>query len=132
MENKRQLKKFLEWFQKKITVTLGLYISLLRTSMHLRFLNKIELSEFIVKNGLLWWLSGKESASLCRRYKFNPWVGQIPWRRKWQPTLELLPRISHGQRNLGGYSPWGHKRVKHDLATKNQQKHSQAHLFRNF
>ena len=22
----------------------------------------------------------------CRRHKFNPWVGKIPWRRAWQPT----------------------------------------------
>ena len=29
---------------------------------------------------------------------------------------------SHGQRSLVGYSPWGHKRVRQDLAT--QQKHS--------
>ena len=24
--------------------------------------------------------------SQCRRYKFNPWVRKILWRRKWQPT----------------------------------------------
>ena len=29
------------------------------------------------------------------------------WRRKWQPTLVFLPGKSHGQRRLGGYSPWG-------------------------
>ena len=28
---------------------------------------------------------------------------------KWQPTLVLLPGESHGQRNLVGYSPQGHK-----------------------
>ena len=22
---------------------------------------------------------------------FDPWVGKIPWRRKWQPTPVLLP-----------------------------------------
>ena len=33
----------------------------------------------------------------------------------------FLPGKSHGQRSLVGYSPWGHKRVKHDLATKRQQ-----------
>ena len=31
------------------------------------------------------------------------------WRRKWQPTLVLLPGKSHGQRSLIGYSPWGCK-----------------------
>ena len=33
----------------------------------------------------------------------------ISWRRKWQPTPVFLPRKSHGQRSLVGYSPWGHK-----------------------
>ena len=31
------------------------------------------------------------------------------WRRKWQPTLVLLPGKSHGQGSLVGCSPWGHK-----------------------
>ena len=32
-----------------------------------------------------------------------------PWRRKWQPTLVLVPGKSYGWRSLVGYSPWGHK-----------------------
>ena len=32
-----------------------------------------------------------------------------PWRRKWQPTPVFLPRKSHGQRSLAGYSPEGPK-----------------------
>ena len=67
-------------------------------------------------------ITDKESSCLPRRHRFNPWVGQIPWRRKWQPTLVFLPGESHGQRSLAGYSPWGHKRVRHNLATKQQQK----------
>ena len=31
------------------------------------------------------------------------------WRRKWQPTPVFLPGEFHGQRNLAGYNPWGHK-----------------------
>ena len=46
--------------------------------------------------------------------RFDPWVRKTPWRRKWQPTPEFLPGESHGQRCLVGYSPWGHKRVRHD------------------
>ena len=45
----------------------------------------------------------KEPACQCRRhkrYRFNPLVGKIPWRRKWQPTPVLLPRKSHGRRSL--------------------------------
>ena len=38
-----------------------------------------------------------------------PGLGKIPCRRKWQPAPVLLPRESHGQKSLAGYSPWGHK-----------------------
>ena len=67
---------------------------------------------------LPWWLIGKESACQCRRCRFDSWVGEIPWRRKWQPIPVFLPGESHGQRILEGYSPWVPKRVGHDLATK--------------
>ena len=40
---------------------------------------------------------------------FDPWIGKIPWRRKWQPTPVLSPGESHGQRSLVGYSPRGRK-----------------------
>ena len=45
----------------------------------------------------------------CERRGFDPWVGKIPCRRKWQPTPVLLPGKFHGWRSLVGYSPWGHK-----------------------
>ena len=45
----------------------------------------------------------------CKGWGFDPWVGKIPWRRKWPPTPGFLPGESHGQRSLGGYSPWGCK-----------------------
>ena len=47
----------------------------------------------------------------CGRPGFNPWVGKIPWRRKWQPTPVLLPGESHGGRSLVGYSPQGRKEL---------------------
>ena len=34
----------------------------------------------------------------CRRSGLDPWVGKIPWRRKWLPTPEFLPGRSHEQR----------------------------------
>ena len=40
---------------------------------------------------------------------FDSLEGNIPWRRKWQPTPEFLPGKSHGQRSLVGYSPRGHR-----------------------
>ena len=57
----------------------------------------------------------------CRRPGFDPWVGKIPWRRKWQPTPVFLPGKSHGQKSLEGYSPKNHGRVRHDLGTKQKQ-----------
>ena len=62
----------------------------------------------LAQMGLPQWLSGKESAYECMRYrthKFDPWVGKIPWRRKWQPTPVFLPGKSHEQRSLVGHSP---------------------------
>ena len=32
----------------------------------------------------------------------------------------ILAWKSHGQRSLAGYSPWGHKRVRHNLVTEQQ------------
>ena len=61
---------------------------------------------------ILWWLGGKGSVCQCRRHKrhrFDPWVGKIPWRMLWQPTLVFLPGKHHGQKSLVGYSPWGCK-----------------------
>ena len=48
-------------------------------------------------------------------------LGKSPGERKWQPTPVFLPGKTHGQRSLAGYSSWDHKRVRHDLATKQQQ-----------
>ena len=36
--------------------------------------------------------------------RFDPWVGTIPWRREWPPTLVFLPGEFHGQSSLVGYS----------------------------
>ena len=54
---------------------------------------------------------GKSVSLQCRRPGFDPRVGKIPWRRKWQPTPVFLPEKSHGQRSLVGYSPWGRKEL---------------------
>ena len=70
------------------------------------------LSLFMVQFSHLYMTRGKpwESVCLqCGRPGFNPGVGKIPWRRKWQPTPVLLPGKFHGLRILAGYSPGGHK-----------------------
>ena len=72
------------------------------------------------------WPNGKESTCQCRRRKrlgFSPWVGKIPWRRKWQPTPVFLPGESHGQRSLVG-SPWGRKESD---TTKQLSRHTPMH-----
>ena len=63
-------------------------------------LNKIEgvrtvsySSSLSFGDGLLWWL---RNCLKHGRPGFNPWVGNIPWRRAWQPILVFLP----------GKSPW--------------------------
>ena len=56
-----------------------------------------------------WWLRRQRICLQRRRPGFNPWVGKIPWSRKWQPIPVSLPGESHGQRSLVGYSLWGHK-----------------------
>ena len=56
----------------------------------------------------------------CGRSGFSPWVGKIPWRRKWQPNPVFLPGESHGWRSLVGYSPWGRK---------HSEKTEQLHFF---
>ena len=65
------------------------------------------------------WISREAGASLVAQTVknvpaiwetgYDPWVGKIPWSRKWQPTSVFLPGEFHGQRSLGGYSPWGCK-----------------------
>ena len=55
---------------------------------------------------------GSDGKAFCLqsgRPGFDPWVGKILWRRKWQPTSVLLPGKSHGQRRRVGYSPLGPK-----------------------
>ena len=41
----------------------------------------------------------------CKRHRFDPRVGKIPWRRKWQPNPVFLTGESQGHRSLEGYGP---------------------------
>ena len=75
----------------------------------------------------------KEPECQCSRLEshgLDPWVGKIPWRRKWQPTPVLLAGESHGQRSLAGYSPWGCKELTTRLSTHKlvQQSDSFIHI----
>ena len=73
---------------------------------------------------------------LCEGFPGGPVVKNLPAKQETQvrslgqedplekemaPTPVFLPGKSPGQRNSAGYNPWGCKRVRHDLATKQQQ-----------
>ena len=45
----------------------------------------------------------------CRRRRFDPWFGKMPWRRAWQPNLVYLLGDSRWTEEPGGYSPWDSK-----------------------
>ena len=79
---------------------------------------------------LPWWFSRLRICLQCRRHgrwRYDPWVGKIPWRRKWQPTPVFLPEKSHGQRSLVGYSPRGGKSWTWQMSwARAQQKHDSA------
>ena len=44
-----------------------------------------------------------------------------PLKKEMATHSSILAGKSHGQRSLVGYSPWGHRRAGHDLASKQQQ-----------
>ena len=51
--------------------------------------------------------AGKEFTCMqCTRPRFDPWVGNIPWRRDRLPTPVFWPGQFHGL-----YSPWGRKEL---------------------
>ena len=59
---------------------------------------------------------GKESTCQYRRLKrhgFDPWIGKIPWRKKWQPTGIFLPGI-RWREEPGRLQSMGSQRVKHN------------------
>ena len=58
-----------------------------------------------------------------RRPGFDPWVGKIPRRRKWQLTPVFLPGKSYGQRSLGLQSMES-QRVGHNWATEQARVYS--------
>ena len=85
-----------------------------------------DLSQFFPIKKIFFWslyrgLRGKESTYNAGDTASIPGSERCPERSKWQPTPVFLPGKSHGQRSLAGYSPWCCKRVRHDLATKQQQ-----------
>ena len=48
----------------------------------------------------------------CKRLGFDPWVGKILWRRKWQPTPVFFPVFCTEE--PGRLRSMGSQRVRHD------------------
>ena len=64
---------------------------------------------------------GLSCGSISKEYAYNvnmpgfdPWVGKIPWRRKWQPTPVFMSGESPWKEEPGGLQSIGSKIVGHD------------------
>ena len=64
------------------------------------------------------WLSWWRICLQCGRPGLDPWVGKIPWRRRWRPTPVFLPGESPWTEEPGGLQSMELQRVRHDWATK--------------
>ena len=64
------------------------------------------------------------------RHGFDPWVGKIPWSRKWQAIPVFFLGKFHGQRSLAGCSPWGHKEL--DMTEHSTAQHKRGHNIENY
>ena len=99
---------FISWWTCVLSTCWLLWIVPLWTLMY-RFLYL-----YLVLLNIYFWIyiGSYGNSALCSvgdQGLFDPCVGKILWRRKWQPTPVFLPGEFHGQRSLVGYSPWGQK-----------------------
>ena len=69
-------------------------------------------------NKLPWCLKRLRIHLQCGRPGIDPWVGTIPGRRAWQPTLVSLPGESLWTEECGGPQSMGSQRIRHYWATK--------------
>ena len=82
------------------------YVTHLKTQVHIwEWASQVAL---VVKN--------PACQCLCKRRRFDPWIGKIPWRRAWNPTPAFLPGESPWTEELGGLQTLGSQRVGHDLS----------------
>ena len=59
--------------------------------------------------------AGKKIFLQFRRHGFNPWVGKIPWGRKWQSTPVSLPGESPRTEEPGGLQSLGSQKSRTQL-----------------
>ena len=55
-----------------------------------------------------------------RTLQFDPWVGKIPWRRKWQPT----PVFLHGENPMDRGTWWA---AVHEISESDMTEDTRAH-----
>ena len=98
----------------QISHALGAALPLLRTT-HLWWPSIFKVNW--VRLGLPRWLCDCQ----CRRWGFDPWVRQVPWRRKWQPAPVFLPWEIPWTEEPGGLQSMGSQRVRYHWArTRNE------------
>ena len=56
--------------------------------------------------GFPWWLRRWRIRLRCRRPRFDPWVGNMPWRWAWQPMLQNSSCLSRVVCLHGGEKEW--------------------------
>ena len=66
-------------------------------------------------------MSGKEPTCSTGDTGLIPGSGRSAGKGNGNPIPVFLPGEFHEQKSLAGYSPWGHKRVRHDLSTEQQR-----------
>ena len=54
----------------------------------------------------------------CRRHGFDPWVGKIPWRRKWQPLTHTVQSPQYSWQPWESYKYCVECKYQSDLQTK--------------
>ena len=104
--------KFKGFFSKFTKLCLYHHYLILEQFYHLQMMNR-----FADIEGFPGGTSGKESACQFIRHKrceFDPWVGNISWRRAWEPTLVSLPGKIPWTEESGWLQSMGLQRVGHD------------------
>ena len=72
-------------------------------------------------------------SSVCLQYGrpvFNPWIGKISWRRKWQTHSSILAWKIPWTEETGGLQSMGSQIIRHNWATKRVCAHTHTHSFR--
>ena len=83
-------------------------MGILFTFLMVKFIEVMHLNVSMGSSGFPSGANGKEHCCHCwrgKRYRFDPWVRKIPWKRAWQPIPVFMPGELQGQSCLVGYGP---------------------------